>query len=1174
MSQEDRLRHRVDRLLACDLEFAAARPDDAVQQELLRPDVRLFDVVRTVAHRYASRPALAQRATRLTTDGSGNTVAELRPSFATISYRELWRRVEAMISSLTSGPAPLNPGDRVVILGFSGIDYTVIDLAATLAGALVVPLQSGVATEQLSALADETQPVLIFTDVDLIEKAVDLALVAHAPPRIIAFGYDERVSAHRESLDAARVRASGERCDLVVEPLGDFSARGSRFRAPNRPDGDLDAPALLIYSSGSTGTPKGATISERAVVGFWKSLSSGAFGDAARYPAISLCALPLSHAAGRISVAMALWSGGTAYFTTNGDRPALMDDIALVRPTHLHLVPRMWEIVHHEVQIVVERLLAEGGGAHTSSSDIRSTIEEQLCESMIGGRQILAVVTGAPISTELKHWVQSFLDVPLIDLYGSTEAGMISINGRIVRPPVTEYRLADVPDLGYYSTDEPHPRGELLIKSGGLFGGYYRRPDVTSSVIDADGWYHTGDIVAQIGPDHVAYVDRTSNVLKLSQGEFVAAATLEGAYVSHPMIGQIYVYGSSTRSYLLAVIVPTAIALARSKGDRSLLRSLLTEALRETARHNALRAYEVPGDFLIEELPFALANGLLTGPGKPARAALKRRYGKVLEELYAANDESLGQRRRALAENRDSKSTRETVRDAALVVTGSPEADLPADSRFADIGGDSLSAVTFRNALRDLFGVEIPVSEILSPVTDLSVIADRVDAHRRSDSVRPTFASVHGANAREVRARDLALDAFIDAPTLHAGPSLPVTLTGSTVLLTGATGFLGRHVALRYLETAGWPVAKLICLIRGRDDADAAARLDRSFEGGDPFVYGRYLTLADTRLEVVAGDMTEFRLGLDDRTWQRLAATVDVIVDTAALVNHVLPYDELFDVNVGGAAELIRLAMTTMRKPIKYVSTIAVGDQISPPEFTECADVRAMSPIRRVGDEYANGYANSKWAAEVLLRQAHERCGIPVTVFRCDMILADVGLVGGLNLPDMFTRFVFSVLATGMAPDSFYTSLADGQNAAHYDALPVTFVAEAITGLAAASDPSAHVTYHVANPHSDGIGMDTFVDWLIEDGHAITRVGPYAEWLRRFETALRALPDEQRRLSLLPLLHDYRRPRRPDEGSAVPVDRFRAAVGHAGLGERGEIPHIQPSSVRLYAAELKRIGLL
>lgn len=145
-----------------------------------------------------------------------------------------------------------------------------------------------------------------------------------------------------------------------------------------------------------------------------------------------------------------------------------------------------------------------------------------------------------------------------------------------------------------------------------------------------------------------------------------------------------------------------------------------------------------------------------------------------------------------------------------------------------------------------------------------------------------------------------------------------------------------------------------------------------------------------------------------------------MIVDRVALINHVLPYSELFGPNALGTAELIRLALTSKQKPYTCVSTIGVGDQIEPGKFVENADIRQMSATRVINDSYANGYGNSKWAGEVLLREAHDLCRLPVAVFRCDMILADTTYAGQPNLPDMFTRLMLSLVATGIAPGSFY----------------------------------------------------------------------------------------------------------------------------------------------------------
>jgi fatty acid CoA ligase FadD9 len=256
------------------------------------------------------------------------------------------------------------------------------------------------------------------------------------------------------------------------------------------------------------------------------------------------------------------------------------------------------------------------------------------------------------------------------------------------------------------------------------------------------------------------------------------------------------------------------------------------------------------------------------------------------------------------------------------------------------------------------------------------------------------------------------------------------------------------------------------------------------------------------------------------------------------------------------------------------VSTIGVGAGIELSKFTEDADIREISATRKVDDSYANGYSNSKWAGEVLLREAHDLCGLPASVFRCDMILADTTYAGQLNLPDMFTRMMLSLVATGVAPESFYQLDADGnRRRAHYDGLPVEFIAEAISTLGERV-VDGFETYHVMNPYDDGIGMDTYVDWLIDAGYAVTRIGDYDAWLARFETTMRALPERQRQASLLPLLHNYQHPVTPVRGSIASTDRFRAAVQDAKIGPDKDIPHVTREVIVKYITDLQLLGYL
>ena len=1186
-TREERLARRVEELSANDPQFAAAKPNPAVAEALEQPGLRLPQIITTVLEGYADRPALGQRVVEFVKDPkTGRTSLGLVPRFETITYRELGERVGAVARALTSDPNDsVQAGDRVCVLGFNSVDFATIDVALAQIGAVSVPLQTSAAIAQLQPIIAETAPTLVAASVNQLPDAVELLLSSGSqdgpvPARLVAFDYHPEVDDQREALETARARLADT--PVIIETLADVVERGKAVAATpisepvDIPADDSEDPlALLIYTSGSTGAPKGAMYPQSNVGKMWRRSSRNWFGPSAA--SITLNFMPMSHVMGRGILYGTLGNGGTAYFAAKSDLSTLLEDLELVRPTELNFVPRIWETLFGEYQRQVDRRLAEGS---TDRAAVEAEVMDEQRQYVLGGRFIFAMTGSAPTSPELKTWVEDLLDMHLLDGYGSTEAGMVLFDGEVQRPPVVDYKLADVPDLGYFATDRPYPRGELLLKTNNMFPGYYKRPEVTAGVFDADGYYRTGDVVAEIAPDRLVYVDRRNNVLKLAQGEFVTVAKLEAVFGNSALVRQIYVYGNSAHPYLLAVVVPTGEALARFADDGvDTLKVAITDSLHDVAKEAGLQSYEVPRDFIVETTPFTLENGLLTGIRKLAWPKLKQHYGERLEQLYA--DLARGQASE-LSELRRSGAggpVLQTVSRAAAALLGSAASDLSPDAHFTDLGGDSLSALTFGNLLHEIFDIDVPVGVITSPANDLAAIAAYIEGERQGTK-RPSFASVHGRSkeqAVEVHASDLTLDKFIDAATLAAAPTLPPpSAEVRTVLLTGATGFLGRYLALEWLERMDLVDGKVIALVRAKSDEDARTRLDKTFDSGDPKLLANYQHLAADHLEVLAGDKGEANLGLDAQTWQRLADTVDLIVDPAALVNHVLPYSELFGPNALGTAELIRIALTSKQKPYIYTSTIGVGDQVAPAKFTEDADIRQISATRRINDSYANGYGNSKWAGEVLLREAHDLCGLPVAVFRCDMILADTTYAGQLNVPDMFTRMMLSLVATGIAPGSFCELDADGnRQRAHYDGLPVEFIAEAVSTLGVRVEEFA--TYHVMNPYDDGIGMDEFVDWLVDPavaGCAIQRIADYGEWLQRFETSLRGLPEKQRNASLLPLLHNYQKPATPINGSMAPTERFRAAVQDAKVGPDKDIPHISPQIIAKYVSDLRLLGLL
>jgi amino acid adenylation domain-containing protein/thioester reductase-like protein/non-ribosomal peptide synthase protein (TIGR01720 family) len=688
--------------------------------------------------------------------------------------------------------------------------------------------------------------------------------------------------------------------------------------------------------------------------------------------------------------------------------------------------------------------------------------------------------------------------------------------------------------------------GELYVAGSGVGVGYVGRAGLTGSRFvacpfggaEAPGtrMYRTGDLVRWRPDGQLDYLGRADEQVKI-RGYRIELGEVQAALAGLDGVGQAAVIAREDRPGNKRLV-----CYVTGSADPAEVRAELAERL---------PAYMVPAAVVvIDALPLTV-NGKLDIRALPAPEYQDTdRYGApanaIEEALAGIYAQVLGVERVAV------------------------------DDSFFDLGGDSMSAMRVVAAINTSLDAHVGVRTMFYAPSVRS-LSQQLGKH--ASDLR--FLLVHGPDTIELHAGDLTLDKFIDAPTLTAAPTLPgPSAEARTVLLTGATGFLGRYLVLEWLQRVQPVDGMLICLVRANSDEDARARLDKTFDSGDPELLAHYRELAADHLEVLAGDKGEADLGLDAQTWQRLADTVDLIVDPAALVNHVLPYSDLFGPNALGTAELIRIALTRKQKPYIYVSTMGVGGHITPSEFTEDADIRVISPTRTNDGSYGNGYGNSKWAGEVLLREAHDLCGLPVAVFRCDMILAGTTFAGQLNVPDLFTRMMLSLVATGVAPGSFYELDANGnRQSVHFDGLPVEFVAEAIATLGARA-VDGFQTYHVSNPHDDGVGLDEYVDWLIGAGYPIQRIGDFKEWLERFETALRALPDRQRQHSVLEVLqwllrnsHDLK-PAEPARRSSVPTDRFRAAVQEAEIGPDNDIPHVSPPIIIKYVTELQLLGLL
>ena len=322
-----------------------------------------------------------------------------------------------------------------------------------------------------------------------------------------------------------------------------------------------------------------------------------------------------------------------------------------MHPTDLNTVPRVWEMLFQAYQGELNRRSADGA----DKAALQAEVMAELRGKLVGPRVLSAMTSSAPISPELRAWVEAFLDMHLMEGYGPTEAGPVLLDGHVQRPPVIDYKLVDVPELGYFRTDKPYPRGELLVKIGRTsFAGYYKRPEVTAEVFDPDGYYRTGDIMAELDPDRLRYVDRRNNVLKLVPGRVRRGRQGGGGARASSTAGPAGLRLRQQRTPLPAgggrADRRGAGALAhdddRAQGGAERI------AAGRSPKTPSLQSYEVPARLPGRDRPVQRRQRAAVRSRQAAAAKLKEHYGERLEQLYAELADGQADELRALRAGR------------------------------------------------------------------------------------------------------------------------------------------------------------------------------------------------------------------------------------------------------------------------------------------------------------------------------------------------------------------------------------------------------------------------------------------------------------------------------------------------------------------------------------------
>ncbi|CAH8681943.1 unnamed protein product [Schistosoma rodhaini] len=431
---------------------------------------------------------------------------------------------------------------------------------------------------------------------------------------------------------------------------------------------------MISYTSGSTGLPKGVLISHKEVTRTAISLHESIEFKIVNSNSVHLSYLPLPHIMEQIALLSHILMGASSGFLTESiDR--LLDDIQILRPTSLVVVPRVLSRLYTKYQdalgdsamkkrlynYIVKKKLAEQKRGKFYHRSVLDTMLFGKLRKKFGGRVCCLVTGSAPLSPELSKFAHAAFG-QIFEGYGTTET-----MGSITLTSVGEYRLGtvggvlygvelklvDVPDLDLVVSRDG--RGEICARGDQCCKGYFKDPVKTAELIDSDGWIHTGDIGEWTEEGSLKIVDRVKSIFKLAQGEYIAPEKIEMVYQYCRLISQIFIDGNSQKNYPVAVVVPDFTELRSSLSNGKILQNhkklsdselcrnetvnkFVLEKMNAVATQKLLKGFEKVQAIYLTDEAFTVDNGLLTPTMKLSRNKARNYFSKTIASLYTQHE--------------------------------------------------------------------------------------------------------------------------------------------------------------------------------------------------------------------------------------------------------------------------------------------------------------------------------------------------------------------------------------------------------------------------------------------------------------------------------------------------------------------------------------------------------
>jgi long-chain acyl-CoA synthetase len=563
-----------------------------------------------------------------------------------------WGQTSARATAIAAGLLALELGreDRVGILCNTRIEWMLADLGVMTAGGATTTVYPSSTSEECAFILADSETRFVF-----IEDAKQLAkLIEH------------RAALPKLSQVIMIDGTPDEQHKGWVMTLAELEAAGAAHLAKD-PRAVEDAVAgikghhlaTLIYTSGTTGKPKGVRLLHECWA--YSADTVGAI-DLISPDDVQYMWLPMSHSFGKVLMAGHIASGSV--MAVDGRIPMIVPNLAVVKPTLMAAVPRIFEKVYNKIiegskrggalkQKIFQWAVSVGragsklrqsgktpGGLLALQLRLADRLVFSKIKSLFGGRVRYFVSGSAPLALEIAEFFHA-CDILILEGYGLTEN---SATAFISGPRNYVFGCVGTALPGTEVKIAPED-GEILLRSPAVMQGYHNLPEQTAEALTSDGWLRTGDIGELDARGFLRITDRKKDLIKTSGGKYIAPQSIEGKLKAHcPYISQVLIHGDK-RNFVTALVTLDEEALGKWATEHGMAGKPYSELVKtDNAKqlvspyfdevNRSLAKYETVKQFAILPKDLTVDEGELTPSLKVKRKVVEKKYAALLDKMY------------------------------------------------------------------------------------------------------------------------------------------------------------------------------------------------------------------------------------------------------------------------------------------------------------------------------------------------------------------------------------------------------------------------------------------------------------------------------------------------------------------------------------------------------------